>query len=59
MTNSEKVAGKKGRPVVTNSKRQATLAARAARVAAGGTVKRGRPTGTKNAPKTDSAVTAE
>jgi hypothetical protein len=55
MENSEKTLGKKGRPVVTNSKRQATLAARAARVAAGGTVKRGRPTGTKNAPKVESA----
>jgi hypothetical protein len=55
MENLEKTTGKKGRPVVTNSKRQATLAARAARVAAGGTVKRGRPTGTKNAPKAESA----
>jgi hypothetical protein len=32
---------------VAGSKRQATLAARAERVAAGGSVKRGRPTGTK------------
>ena len=47
MTNSEKSTGKKGRPVVAGSKRQATLAARAAHVAAGGTVKRGRPAGTK------------
>jgi hypothetical protein len=47
MTNSVKVSGKKGRPVVAGSKRQATLAARAERVAAGGSVKRGRPTGTK------------
>ena len=47
MTNSVKVSGKKGRPVVVGSKRQATLAARAERVAAGGSVKRGRPTGTK------------
>ncbi len=45
----------KGRPVVEGSARQARLAARAARVAAGGTVKRGRPAGTKNAPKTESA----
>ncbi len=53
MENSEKRS--KGRPVVEGSKRQAVLAARAARVAAGGTVKRGRPAGTKNAPKAESA----
>ena len=47
MMNSEKSTGKKGRPVVAGSKCQATLAARAERVAAGGSVKRGRPTGTK------------
>lgn len=35
--------GSKGRPVVENSARQMRLAARAARVAAGGSVKRGRP----------------
>jgi hypothetical protein len=35
--------GSKGRPTVTGSARQARLAARAARVAAGGEVKRGRP----------------
>ena len=35
--------GSKGRPVVENSARQARLAARAARVAAGGSVQRGRP----------------
>ena len=34
---------KKGRPVVSNSARQAKLAAREARVAAGGTIERGRP----------------
>ena len=39
-----KVAGRKGRPVVENSARQARLAARATRAAAnGGVVKRGRP----------------
>jgi len=38
-----KTAGKRGRPVVETSARQAKLAARAARVAAGGTVERGRP----------------
>jgi len=35
--------GSKGRPVVETSARQARLAAREARVAAGGEVKRGRP----------------
>ncbi len=35
--------GKRGRPTVEGSARQARLAARAARVAAGGEVKRGRP----------------
>jgi hypothetical protein len=39
---SEK-SGKRGRPVVGTSARQAKLAARAERVAAGGTVERGRP----------------
>lgn len=34
---------KRGRPVVSNSARQAKLAARDARVAAGGSVERGRP----------------
>ena len=38
-----KNTGKRGRPTVSNSARQARLAARAARVAAGGEVKRGRP----------------
>jgi hypothetical protein len=37
------VVKSKGRPVVENSARQMRLAARAARVAAGGEVKRGRP----------------
>ena len=37
------VVKQKGRPVVENSARQMRLAARAARVAAGGEVKRGRP----------------
>jgi hypothetical protein len=35
--------GSKGRPTVAGSARQARLAAREARVAAGGEVKRGRP----------------
>jgi hypothetical protein len=38
------VKGSKGRPTVAGSARQARLAAREARVAAGGEVKRGRPT---------------
>ena len=38
-----KNTGKRGRPTVSNSARQARLAARAARVAVGGEVKRGRP----------------
>jgi hypothetical protein len=37
------VKGSKGRPTVAGSARQTRLAARAARVAAGGTVQRGRP----------------
>lgn len=37
------VKGSKGRPTVEGSARQARLAARAVRVAAGGEVKRGRP----------------
>lgn len=40
---TEKTTGKRGRPVINNSARQAKLAARAARVAAGGSVERGRP----------------
>ena len=38
-----KTAGKRGRPIVGTSARQAKLAARDARIAAGGTVERGRP----------------
>jgi hypothetical protein len=38
-----KTTGQRGRPVISNSARQAKLAARAARVAAGGSVERGRP----------------
>ena len=40
-------AAKRGRPTVEGSKRQAVLAMRAAKVAAGGEIKRGRPAGTK------------
>jgi len=42
MSNENK-SGKRDRPTVEGSARQARLAARAARVAAGGEVKRGRP----------------
>ena len=38
---------KRGRLTVEGSKRQAVLAMRAAKVAAGGEIKRGRPAGTK------------
>ena len=47
---------KRGRPVVEGSKRQAVLAMRAAKVAAGGEIKRGRPAGTK---KTTDTVSVE
>ena len=48
MSNENK-SSKRGRPTVENSARQARLAARAARVAAGGEVKRGRPANTSSA----------
>jgi hypothetical protein len=38
---------KRGRPTVEGSKRQAVLAMRADKVAAGGTIQRGRPAGIK------------
>ena len=40
---TEKAAAKRGRPVVGTSARQAKIAAREARIAAGGSVERGRP----------------
>lgn len=40
---TEKTAGKRGRPVLETSARQAKLATRAARIAAGGSAERGRP----------------
>ena len=40
---TETVKGSKGRPVVETSARQAKLAAQAAKIAAGETIKRGRP----------------
>ena len=42
-TNTETASVKRGRPTVEGSKRQAVLAMRAAKVAAGGTIQRGRP----------------
>jgi len=43
-TNTENTVKKsKGRPAVEGSARQAKLAAQAARIAAGGEIKRGRP----------------
>jgi len=42
-TKTSEVSTKRGRPVVNNSARQAKLAAREARIAAGGSVERGRP----------------
>ena len=55
-TTQETPAVKRGRPTVEGSKRQAVLAMRAAKVAAGGEIKRGRPAGTK---KTTDTVTVE
>lgn len=49
----------KGRPTVEGSARQARLAARAARVAAGGEVKRGRPTVVNSARQTKLNARAE
>jgi hypothetical protein len=40
---TENKTGKRGRPVIENSARQAKLTARAERVANGGSVERGRP----------------
>ena len=69
-TKVTKTTAKRGRPTVEGSKRQAVLAMRAAKVAAGGEIKRGRPAGTKKttdvtvevktkAPKATKAVKAE
>jgi hypothetical protein len=43
------VTKSKGRPVIENSARQQRLAARAARVAAGGEVRKGRPSNPNSA----------
>jgi hypothetical protein len=52
------VVKQKGRPVVENSARQMRLAARAARVAEGGEVRRGRPTVANSARQAKLAVQA-
>lgn len=44
---AENKTARRGRPTVEGSKRQAVLAMRAAKVEAGGEIKRGRPAGTK------------
>lgn len=49
---------KRGRPTVGTSARQARLAARAARVAAGGEVKRGRPASEGSARQAKLAIKA-
>ena len=53
------VAKSKGRPTVEGSARQARLAARAARVAAGGEVKRGRPSNPGSARQSKLTARAE
>jgi hypothetical protein len=57
MSNQEK-SSKRGRPTVSNSARQARLAAREARVAAGGSVQRGRPASEGSARQAKLAVKA-
>ena len=57
MSNENK-SSKRGRPSVEGSARQARLAARAARVAAGGEVKRGRPASTNSARQAKLAIKA-
>ena len=47
--NTENKTTKRGRPVVTNSARQAKLAARAERIANGGSIGRGRPSNPNSA----------
>jgi len=49
---------KRGRPTIEGSARQARLAARAARVAAGGEVKRGRPASANSARQAKLAIKA-
>ena len=55
---TENKSSKRGRPTVETSARQARLAARAARVAAGGEVKRGRPASQGSARQAKLAIKA-
>ena len=57
MSNGNKSV-KRGRPTVEGSARQSRLAARAARVAAGGEVKRGRPANGSSARQAKLAIKA-
>jgi hypothetical protein len=57
MSNENKSV-KRGRPTVEGSARQSRLAARAARVAAGGEVKRGRPANGSSARQAKLAIKA-
>ena len=56
---NETPKAKRGRPTVEGSKRQAVLAMRAAKVAAGGEIKRGRPAGTKKTTEVSVEVKAK
>lgn len=57
-TTTNNKSGKRGRPTVEGSARQSRLAARAARVAAGGEVKRGRPANQQSARQAKLAIKA-
>lgn len=58
MSTTTNKSSKRGRPTVSGSARQARLAARAARVAAGGEVKRGRPANQQSARQAKLAIKA-
>ena len=58
MSTTNNKSSKRGRPTVSGSARQARLAARAARVAAGGEVKRGRPANQSSARQAKLAIKA-
>lgn len=58
MSTTTNKSSKRGRPTVEGSARQARLAARAARVAAGGEVKRGRPANGNSARQAKLAIKA-
>ena len=49
---------KRGRPVVATSKRQEREAAKAAKIANGETIKRGRPKGSIGKPKAEATIEA-